>query len=183
MKNINVLVWLLPIIFMIHDFEEIIMAEVWGKRYRNEIDVAFPKRKPFGLNYIKYCQTPTFTVGVEFEFILFTLICLFSVIFQSYVLWFGTLIGFILHMIILHIPLCIRIKNYVPGIITSAIFLLPSIWILYTAEKIMNYGVGTIMLACMMGITLIITVVPALHKLMGSWSEWLYKYSGVQKKG
>lgn len=183
MKNINFIVWLLPIIFIIHDFEEIIMAEVWGKRYRNEIKIVFPKRKPFGLNYIQYCHTPTFTVAVELEFLLFTLISLFSAIFQSYVLWFGAFLGVIIHMIIIHIPLCTRFKNYVPGIITSVVLILPSIWILYIAAKIMNYGVGTIMLACVMGIALMIAIIPALHKLMGSWSIWLHKYSEVQKKG
>lgn len=38
MNNINTIVWLLPIIFMIHDFEEIIFIKVWRKRYQHYLD-------------------------------------------------------------------------------------------------------------------------------------------------
>jgi hypothetical protein len=38
MNTMNFIVWMLPIIFMIHDFEEILMAEVWGKRYKEKIN-------------------------------------------------------------------------------------------------------------------------------------------------
>ena len=182
MNTMNFIVWMLPIIFMIHDFEEIIMAEVWGKRYREEINTAWPKRQPFGLDYIHNCQTPTFSIGVEVEFLLFSLISLFSIIFQSYFLWYGAFLGVILHMVFIHMLMCARFKNYVPGVITSAIFLLPSIWFLHTTEKILHYGVGTILLACLLGTVLIIIMIPALHKLMGSWSIWLYKYSEAQTK-
>jgi hypothetical protein len=65
----------------------------------------------------------------------------------------------------------------VPGVITSAIFLIPSIWILYMAAIKLNYGAGTILLACLLGCVLLITILPLLHKYMNSWSKWLYKYS------
>lgn len=182
MNTMNFIVWMLPIIFMIHDFEEIIMTEVWSKRYRKEINIAWPKRQPFGLNYIHNCQTPTFSVGVEVEFLLFSLISMFSVIFQSYFLWYAAFLAVILHMVFIHMFMCVQFKNYVPGVITSAIFLLPCIWFLYTAKKMLHYGAGKILLACLLGIALIIIMIPGLHKLMGSWSIWLYKYSEVQTK-
>ncbi|AOT71914.1 HXXEE domain-containing protein [Geosporobacter ferrireducens] len=182
MNTMSFIVWMLPVIFMIHDFEEIIMAEVWGKRYRQEINTVWPKKQPFGLNYIHNCQTPTFSIGVGVEFLLFSLISLFSVIFQSYFLWYGAFLGLILHMVFIHMVMCVWFKNYVPGVITSVIFLLPSIWFLYAAEKILYYGAGTILLACLLGSVLIITIIPMLHKFMGSWSKWLYKYSEAQIK-
>ncbi len=37
MYNIKTIIWLLPILFMIHDFEEIIMAEAWSKRFKKEL--------------------------------------------------------------------------------------------------------------------------------------------------
>lgn len=179
MNTMNFIVWMLPVIFMIHDFEEIIMAEVWGIRFRKEINTAWPKRQPFGLNYIQHCHTPTLSIGVEVEFLLFSLISLLSVIFQSYFLWYGAFLGIILHMFFIHILMCIRFKNYIPGVITSVIFLLPSIWVVYKAKEILHYELGTILSACILGMALIIIMIPLLHKLMGTWSKWLYNYSNL----
>jgi hypothetical protein len=180
MNTMNFIVWMLPVIFMIHDFEEIIMAEVWGKRFRKEIGTAWPKKQPFGLNYIHNCHTPTFSIGVEVEFLLFSIISLFSVIFQSYFVWYGAFLGMLLHMVFIHMLMCVRFKNYVPGVITSVIFLFPSVWILYSAENVLHYEAGVILLACLLGTGLIVIMIPVLHKLMGPWSKWLYKYSKVQ---
>ncbi len=182
MNTMSFIVWMLPVIFMLHDFEEIIMAEVWGKRYKKRINTVWPKRQPFGLNYIQHCHTPTFSIGVEVEFVLFTVISLLSVIFQNYFIWYGAFLGVVIHMIIIHVSICFQFKNYVPGVITSIIFLGPSIWFLYKAEEIVHYRGGTVALACLLGIALMMIIIPLLHKLMAFWSQWLYKYSQVSGK-
>jgi len=177
MNNMNSIVWMFPIIFMLHDFEEIIMAEVWGKRYSKSINTAWPKRQPFGLNYVQHCHTPTFSIGVEVLFLFFSLISLFSLIFQNYFFWYSAFLGITLHLVFIHMFICIYFKHYVPGVITSIIFLLPSIWILFTAANILHYNLNTILLACLVGIALIIILMPVLHKLMDPFSKLLYKYS------
>lgn len=177
MNTMNFIVWTFPIIFMLHDFEEIIMAEVWGKRYEKAISIAWPKGKPFALDYVHCCKTPTFSIGVEILFLFFSLISLFSTIFQNYFVWYSTFLGIALHMIYIHMFICIRFRHYVPGVITSIIFLVPSAWLLFTAKKILNYDISTILLAGLLGIVLTIILIPALHKLMGPFSRWLYKYS------
>ncbi|HBE79262.1 MAG TPA: HXXEE domain-containing protein [Firmicutes bacterium] len=177
MNTMSFIVWMLPVIFMLHDFEEIIMVEVWGKRYQKAIDSTWPKRPPFGLNYVSTYQTPTFSIAVEIEFLLFSLISLFSVIFQNYFLWYGAFLGVTLHMIFIHMLVCIPFKHYVPGVITSIIFLLPSVWFLYSAKQLLHYNVNTILSACLLGIALTIVALPALHKLMGPLSKRLAKYS------
>lgn len=177
MNTMNFIVWLFPVIFMLHDFEEIIMVEVWGSHYSKEINTVWPKRQPFGLNYKHFCQTPTFSIAVAVEFLLFSLISLLSVIFQSYFFWYSAFIGFTLHLVFVHMLICIRFKHYVPGLITAIIFILPSIWLLYVAKMIIPYDMSTILLACLLGIILIITILPVLHKAMGTWSKWLHHYS------
>jgi len=178
MNTMSFIVWMLPIIFMIHDFEEILMAEVWGKRYRQQINQTWPKRKPFGLNEIHYWFTPTLSIGVELEFLLFSLISWFSVLFQNYMLWFAAFAGLLLHMLFIHVFICFRFKNYVPGVITSVIFLLPGLWFFYSAEKILRYDAGLILFACLLGAGLIFFMILSLHTLMGKLSKWLYQYSG-----
>ena len=53
MNSMNFIVWMLPVLFMFHDFEEIFMAEAWHNRYQKEIETCWPKNQPFGLNYIR----------------------------------------------------------------------------------------------------------------------------------
>lgn len=182
MNSMSFIVWMLPIIFMLHDFEEIIMAEVWGKRYRKAINTVWPKMQPFGLNYVHTFHTPTLSIQVGVLFSLFSLVSLFSVFLQNYFLWYGAVLGVTLHLIFIHILICIWFKHYVPGVITSIIFLLPSAWLLFTAEKILHYDVSTILLACLVGIALTAILIPALHKLMSPLSRVLDKYSETQEK-
>jgi hypothetical protein len=44
MNTMSFIVWMFPIIFMLHDFEEIIMVEAWGNRYRKAINTAWPQK-------------------------------------------------------------------------------------------------------------------------------------------
>jgi hypothetical protein len=180
MNTMSFIIWLLPIIFMLHDFEEIVMAEVWSKRYSKEINTIWPKRQPFGLQYMQHCQTPALSIAVAVEFLLFSLICLFSAIFQNYLVWYGAFLALLFHFVFIHMMLCIWFKNYVPGVITSAIFVLPGIWLLAIAERILQYGMGEILLAGLLGFVLLMILLPMLHKSMGSWSKWLYNYQAQE---
>lgn len=182
MRTMNFIVWMLPVIFMLHDFEEIIMAEVWAKRYKKQINALWPGRQPFGLNYIHNCYTPTFSIGVGVEFILFSLISLLSVGFDGYFVWYSAFLGVLIHMAVIHIPICLRFKNYVPGVITSIIFLFPGIWLLYRAETILHYSTEALVFTCLLGVLLMGVLIPLLHKLMSFWSQWLYKYSEAPVK-
>jgi hypothetical protein len=165
---------------MIHDFEEILMAEVWKKRYKEKVNQTWPKRAPFGVNEIHYWFTPTLSIGVELEFLLFSLISWFSVVSQNYIVWFGAFAGLLIHMVFIHMFICVQFKNYVPGVITSVILLLPGMWFLYSAEKILNYDAGIILFACLLGAGLIVFMILSLHTLMGNLSKWLCQYSKGQ---
>ena len=182
MNTMSFIVWMQPVIFMIHDFEEIIMAEAWTKRYRKEIDAAWPKRQPFGINYIRYFQTPTLSVGVGVEFLIFTGISLLSAAVQNYFVWFGVFLGITLHLVFVHLLLPVKFKHYVPGVITSAVLIVPSVWLLFRSASLLRYGAGTVLSACLLGIALVAVGIPFLHRAMGSWSEMLYKYSTGQKR-
>jgi hypothetical protein len=71
-------------------------------------------------------------------------------------------------------------QHYVPGVITSIIFILPSIWFIYKAKMILHYDLGLILLAALLGIVLMLFIIPVLHKAMGYWSKWLHNYSKPQ---
>lgn len=177
MNSINSIVWMLPILFMFHDFEEIILAEAWHNRYKDEIETCWPKRQPFGLDYIRFFPTPTISWGVYIEFILYSLISLLAAITQNYFIWFAVFIGVALHLVLLHIPLCIRLRHYVPGIITALVVLFPNIWFLIKAANILHYTLITVAYATVCGLILMLLLIPVLHKLTGPMSAWMQKYA------
>jgi hypothetical protein len=182
MSSLVFIIWMQPIIFMIHDFEEIIMAEVWSKRYEKEIPVAFPKKQPFGNNYIRYFKTPTLSIGVAVEFLLFTIICLLSFALKNYFIWFIAFSGVTLHLVLVHMVMCIKFKHYVPGVITSVILTIPSIWLQYQAAMLLHFDAISIVSGCLLGAVLIGILIPFLHKKMAKWSEMLYKYADDKNK-
>ena len=57
-------VWMLPILFILHDFEEMIFMPLWKKRYRQKL-VTF-KKSFFG----SVTQGSAFAVGVLEEFVI-----------------------------------------------------------------------------------------------------------------
>jgi hypothetical protein len=177
MESLNFLVWMLPVIFMIHDFEEIIMVEVWDKRFHDRIMKKFPKRRPFGLGVTYAWQTPTLSIAVAIEFVLFSLVSYLSVAYQNYFLWFSAYLGLLLHMVIIHILGCIWFKGYVPGAVTSAILLIPGIVYLLKTQSILKVNPPTFLLAGAIGLAMLAVLLPALHAFMGVADRWLDRYS------
>ncbi|BBF41936.1 hypothetical protein lbkm_0616 [Lachnospiraceae bacterium KM106-2] len=180
MKTMSFLVWIFPIIYMLHDFEEIIMAEVWGSRYHDEINICFPKNQPFGLNYVHTCQTPSFASGVYIFFTIYTIISFFSVFFQNYILWIGAFIPIILHFVIIHILICLKFKHYVPGLLTSVIFLIPSLLCIIEARQLLPYSSFTWILASISGTILSMFMMKFLHRLLKTISLQLKRYRSTE---
>ena len=67
--DFKIIVWLLPIVFMIHDFEEIIFFKSWitkNKDYLSGIIPEFSKRLLFRLEKL---SVPAFSLAVAEEFV------------------------------------------------------------------------------------------------------------------
>jgi len=177
MDTMLFLSWLPLVFLMIHDFEEVIMAEVWYERYSDRIRAIWKKKIPFGLDYIEHNVTASIAIGVGCEYVFIMLICLLSVIFDNYWFWYGSLVGSVIHMLILHLGGMLKLRKYFPGIITSAILFIPSIWVIYKAQTILQYSFLSIVLS-----TIVTTIVSGfiafgvLHKSMIAWSKKLQEY-------
>jgi hypothetical protein len=175
--------WLLPVLFMIHEFEEIFMIEAWSSRYQEKINRIWPTKKPFGLDYAGNHITARIGIGIFCEFLLVIVICLLCAIFQNYYAWYGFLVGLVLHPL-LHLSVCIKFKGYVPGIITLAIVFIPGVWVLYQANTILHYGVIEIVLsAVILYVIEGLFTFRVLHKAMPTWSRWLDNYSRAKIGG
>jgi hypothetical protein len=181
MNTMDFFVWLFPVIFMIHEFEEIFMVEAWAERYKEKIQRVWPTKKPFGLDNAGPYLSATIGIGIFAEFILMLLICLLCVIFQNYYAWVGIFVGFLFHFFWPHLAVCIKFKGYVPGMITGAIIFIPSIWVLYQAISILQYGLLAVVLsALVMQVVEGFITFKVLHKSMASWSKKLVQYAKAQ---
>ncbi|SMC26352.1 Protein of unknown function with HXXEE motif-containing protein [Clostridium acidisoli DSM 12555] len=176
MNNMNAIAWLLPIIFMIHDFEEIIFIKVWRKRYEHYLDNCTMKKKP----YADFRSPDEFSIGVEILFVILSIISLFSVFFNNYYVWYGFLFTVIAHFVILHCKICLDFKHYVPGIVTAILFLPITIYIMYTATILLNFTAIEILLSCAGGAVFTFIIFGILKKSEKHFESFLIKYSNGQ---
>lgn len=114
MTKLELIMILLPIVFMIHEYEEIIMFKYWLGNNRNELKRRFPKFEQFLTHrgHFDY-STATFAVGTAHEFLLIAAISFCSIWLGAYHWWFAAFC-WILHPS--HSPSCTM--GYIPKIHT-----------------------------------------------------------------
>lgn len=125
--DFKTIVWLLPILFMIHDFEEIIFFKPWIHKNKDYIKTKYPLVANRMLPRLEKLSTQAFAVAVAEEFLLLSVITFTAVYFDFYLLWLGAFMGFSIHLIF-HFLQWIFIKRYIPAIITSILILPYSVY-------------------------------------------------------
>lgn len=121
--NFYRIVWLLPIIFMIHDFEEIIFFKGWLIKNKAYLSGRFPRLSKRLFSRFENLSVQAFSLAVAEEFVLLSIITIFSVVFDNYLLWLGVFMGFFIHLIV-HIVQWIVIRRCIPAIYTTFIALI-----------------------------------------------------------
>ncbi len=106
-------IWVLPILFILHDFEEIIFMPLWKKTDKFQ---SFQNNSNF---FGKVTNGSAFSVGVLEEFIILLCISLLTDYTHNTKIYLGFCIAYFLHFIV-HFILCYRYKGYVPGVITAS---------------------------------------------------------------
>ena len=104
-------VWMLPILFILHDFEEMIFMPLWKKRHHQKLRTF---KKPF---FGSVTQGSAFAVGVFEEFIILVFISGFCQITDNSLLYLSFVIAYTAHFII-HYIMCLQFRGYVPGVVT-----------------------------------------------------------------
>jgi hypothetical protein len=116
--SINSLMWLLPIVFMLHEFEEIIMGKAW---MRHEADRLRGRLPAFALRILAPMQslsTSAFSLAVAEEFVLLSGITWMCVAQGWFSLWAGMVLGFFIHLV-LHVLQAAAYRRYIPAVITA----------------------------------------------------------------
>ena len=133
-------IWLLPVIFMFHDMEEIVGAEKWIRNNLDPIIAMHPGAERL-LKVYRGVTTAGFAAAVYEELIVLIVICCsadFTDVTFFDGLWFGGLVGFTLHLVI-HIAQATLIRRYIPCLITSVISLPPSIYLISQCVPLLTF--------------------------------------------
>ncbi|TCZ78921.1 HXXEE domain-containing protein [Paenibacillus albiflavus] len=134
------LLWLFPILFMFHDFEEILTVEKWIGEKGEGIYKRLPAfaRKVYGGSF--QMNTFQFAKDVLWVFIIIVTVTAITVFFDFYLLFLAVLHVFFAH-VFTHVGQSILLRMYTPGVITSIFIVLPySIYAYYRlfAEQVID---------------------------------------------
>ena len=173
MKSMQVIIWFLPIIFIFHDFEEIIFMKAWISKKKNYLSSRFPKLSQRMLPHFKNITTSSFALGVSEEFVLITAVTIVSYAINSYDFWIGIFIVFTLHLI-MHIFQAVILKGYVPAVATSIICLPLCIYILMMTVTL--FQLNTIIFYSILSLIIVVINLYLVHKCMDIFTAWLSKY-------
>lgn len=172
MKELFLIIWLFPILFMIHDFEEIIIIKTWQLKNKKFIQNKLEKQVPFNFK----ASTAAFSIGVAEEFIIISIITIISYLFDNYIAWFGLFIAFGIHLFF-HVLMWIIFKRYVPGVVTSIVFIPISCFMVYRINVLLYYDIVTLFFTIIISTLIMMINIYFLHKAMEKFDLWLGKYS------
>lgn len=178
MNEMKFILWLFPILFMFHDFEEIIFMQAWLNKNRSYLRDKFPGLSSKLLPHFDTITTPAFALGVAEEFILLSIITIVSYAMDCYSLWVGLFVAFTVHLII-HCLQALVVRKYIPALITSVIclpvcfYIIRYIVVLFPLDMIIWYSV--------LGIILMLVNIYGIHKAMKRFNTWLARYERQSK--
>lgn len=168
MKELMWFSWLFPLLFILHDMEEIITAKTWcAKGYKKYIP--FPIT-PFGNTK----STQGFAVAVYEELVLWCMVTLIGNLIGFYGLWYGFFVVYTLHLAVLHILLLpLSYRRYVPGQVTAWLTLIPCCFVLRFALNVLNYSIFKQGIWILISIILLFANMKYLHKRMNHLANWI----------
>ena len=118
--NTQILMMMFPVVFMLHDFEELCFLESWIRKNADSI-----RNKFTGIIWIELegYSTSALGVGIMMMFLFVSLTSILSVLLNLYTLFAAAMVVFTAHNIF-HIIQPILLRRYVPAM-GSAIITLP----------------------------------------------------------
>ena len=161
--------WLFPIIFMLHEMEEIIGFRIWLDKNRDIVS----KYNKLSILYQNF-SNEGFSIAVLEEYLLCIIITCISIFFKTYIVWIGAFIAFSLHLLV-HILQSIIIKRYIPALASSIILLPISIFLISKAIYTFEYTSFSILISPVVCIMTMLFNLIFVHKIMKKVTEKIKK--------
>jgi len=168
------IVWLLPIVFMLHDFEEIIFFKSWLNKNKAYLAKRFPQIPQWVWTHADSLSTPAFALAVAEEFVLLSLIVWGSVLWGNYVLWLAAFMGFFIHLLV-HLGQWVVLRRYIPAIVTTFPSLTYGAYVLYTLVTHHLFQISEMALWALVGLGILVPNLVVAHKL-GAWLDRKQKH-------
>ncbi len=140
----DTLIWLFLVVFMLHDFEEIIMMAAWTTKNCAELERRWPRFMRRMLALTGGLSTPAFALAVGVLFSVIAAAIVLVVELRLYALWGTMLLVFSLHFLA-HIAQWVVMRRYVPVILTSlpgAVYCAAAFW---HVRRVLNISWGDIL--------------------------------------
>ncbi|MBU8878843.1 HXXEE domain-containing protein [Bacillus sp. FJAT-29790] len=166
--DVQTLIWLFPIMFVLHDFEEIIMVERWMKRNSSVIYDKLPERIADRVINQFSMSTAQFAVAV---LVIFLFVSSSTVMANQFVnqgllgnIYFFTIISltFFLHAFT-HIGQSIILRSLTPGAFTSLTVIIPYSLVLYRSLLVNEVITWEVIFVCLPFCLLIFPVALLAH--------------------
>lgn len=141
--SVFILVFSFPVVFILHEVEELIVQRRWMLTHRESLCLRFPKVRHI-IDHLSSLNTKAFAIAaIEELFVLIVATCYVLVdgIYSTQV-WSALFIAFSFHLFV-HFGQAILLRGYVPGVVTSLILLpyslygLWSIWLITSGIEFM----------------------------------------------
>lgn len=172
MTELKGILWFFPLLFIFHDFEEIIFMKPWLNKNRESLTKRFPAIVSKLYGHFDRITAEAFALGVAEEYVIICAVTAAAFFTGWYGLWLGLMIAFTLHLLI-HCVQAAVVRGYVPALLTSLVCLPPSIWIL--TKTVTLEPVWVIALCTAAGTLLMLTNLTAVHKGMEAFARWTEK--------
>lgn len=169
--DLRLLMAWLPVVFMVHDFEEIVMFEPWLRKNRDELARRFPPIGRLVARSHTGLSTSAYAVAVMHEFMIIAGLTVFAQMSGQEGWWFGAFAAFGLHLLV-HVAQWLIYGRYVPFIVTS---LLALPYCAYTAARYMaatSLTSGELLLWTAVGIVVTVLSFPSAFALAGQFERW-----------
>lgn len=180
MTKLELIMLLLPVVFMIHEYEEIIMFIImfrhWLDRNRDELKRRFPRFEQFLAHsgHFDY-STATFAIGTAHEFILISVISLSAVWIDAYQWWFAAFTGSSIHLIV-HLAQWAIYRKYIPVIITTILTVPYCVYAFVEFAKASILSPSQMFLWSVVGIILTMLSLLSAFFLMRKFQQWQEKH-------
>ena len=166
-SKMETIFWLFPIIFMLHEIEEIIGFRLWLCNNSTIVE-KYKRLSSLSQNF----SNEGFALAVLEEYILCVIITGISIFLKVYLVWIGAFIAFSLHLLI-HIIQSVIIKKYIPALISSIVLLPISIFLISRVILAFGYTAFQIVISSVACIIIMVLNLFFVHKIMQKVSETL----------
>ena len=168
----TLLMTLLPVVFMLHDFEELILFRPWLAKHRAEIRERFPAVDRLLARTHDGLSQSALTVAVLHEFTLIAAVTYLALALDVPGLWFGACFAFSAHLLV-HIGQWLIFGRYVPVIVTAWLALPYCAAALSAFLSTTTLAPGQLALWALLGLALTALSLPSAFALAARFERWL----------